>query len=139
MLFTGWCFGVKSENVAATWENARARLMEQAARLEGVFVECDDALKIIERWDSPDTLFYCDPPYPGANQGHYKGYTHEDFAALVDKLKGIKGKFLLSNYPQEGIPDEWNRIEFNATMSAANGRQRGGMNVKRVECVWMNG
>ncbi len=39
------------------------------------------------------------PPYHNANQGHYKGYTEQDFVNLLEKLKNIKGKFLLSSYP----------------------------------------
>ncbi len=35
------------------------------------------------------------------NQGHYCGYTPEDYIRLLDVLSIIKGKFLLSNYPSE--------------------------------------
>jgi DNA adenine methylase len=50
---------------------------------------------------SKDTFFYCDPPYINTNQGHYKGYTKEDFEKLLKLLSKIKGKFLLSSYPSE--------------------------------------
>ncbi len=32
-------------------------------RLKIIQIECDDALKVIQRFDTPDTLFYLDPPY----------------------------------------------------------------------------
>jgi DNA adenine methylase len=32
-------------------------------RLMTVQIDCRDALEVIRYWDSPDTLFYVDPPY----------------------------------------------------------------------------
>lgn len=53
--------------------------------------------------DSPTTFFYLDPPYVNARQGHYSGYTQEDFDNLINILKSIKGKFLLSSYDNNSI------------------------------------
>jgi DNA adenine methylase len=74
---------------------------EFAKRLERTEIECADALEVIHSRDSKDSFFYCDPPYIDSNQGHYKGYTKEDFEKLLKVLSGIKGKFLLSSYPSE--------------------------------------
>ena len=102
-------------------------------RLKFVQIECDDAIKVIERFDSSHTCFYCDPPYPGAEQGHYGGYTMDDFLNLCETLNNIKGSFVLSNYPQE-IPDYgWDRFEFQASMSAARDKST---NKQRTEVVW---
>lgn len=82
-----------------------------------VSIECADALKYIRRWDSPQTLFYVDPPYPGSENGHYGGYTQQDFEALCDVLDNVHGSFLLSCYDnpaaRAGEP-EWERFEFSA-------------------------
>ena len=51
----------------------------------------------------PDAFFYIDPPYVGADQGHYDGYTQEDFDALLNLLAAIKGKFLLSSYRNKSL------------------------------------
>lgn len=74
---------------------------ELSERLERVTLECDDALKVIQRYDTPNTFFYLDPPYLNCNQGHYAGYKEADFVTLLDLLPTLKGKFLLSNYPSE--------------------------------------
>ncbi len=74
---------------------------ELAERISGVQIECRDALKVIEMNDTPESFFYVDPPYVGACQGHYDGYTQEDFDALISLLSKIKGKFLLSSYRNE--------------------------------------
>jgi DNA adenine methylase len=36
-----------------------------------------------------------------ADQGHYRGYSENDFIQLLDVLSKIKGKFLLSCYPSD--------------------------------------
>lgn len=105
-----------------------------AARLRNVVLECDDALKVIKRWDSPGTAFYLDPPYPGSDQGHYSGYTSEMFAELVSTLDQIQGSFLLSNYEQPGIPDHWERFEREVVLMAA--KRKGAAREKRTEIVW---
>ena len=114
----GWSKSDFGEQHAATWERKAANLYAVADRLMSVYIEHDDALNVIQRWDSPQTLFYCDPPYPGAHQGHYSGYTLADFAKLVDALNTCDGSFLLSNYDQSDIPEHWERFEFKVKCSA---------------------
>lgn len=70
-------------------------------RLAGVQVENNDARQVILSRDTPDTLHYVDPPYIDSNQGHYGGYTKEDYRKLLDTLSTLKGKFILSSYPSE--------------------------------------
>ena len=72
-------------------------------RLRYVQISCRQAIKVIKERDTNETFFYLDPPYPNCNQGHYKGFTVDDFEQLLIQLESIKGKFLLSNYPAEII------------------------------------
>ncbi len=129
----GWAFGIKSENNPETFINKKKRLHDQAQRLQKVYVENSDALAFIKRWDSPDTLFYVDPHYPTTNCGHYSGYTLADFYQLLEGLKDIKGRFVLSNYMQDNMSDDWHLVTIDATCSAAKN-----VRTKRVECVWTN-
>jgi len=132
----GWGVGVSVSggNNAAVWVNYLDALPAILDRFRGVYIGCEDALRFIERWDSPNTLFYCDPPYPGTAQGHYKGYSLDDFAALCEALDNCQGSYILSNYPQEIEPKSaQQRIEINAVMSAAGGGNRG----KRTEVLWV--
>ena len=142
----GWGRSVYGQNSAATWANKVNQLPEYIDRMASVHIACDDALKVIKQWDSPQTFFYCDPPYPGTDCGHYCGYTIADFQALVDTLKDAQGSFILSNYdqPQVMIPDDWERFEFEATASS-RGRvgydrskkmDESEQNRKRTEVVW---
>lgn len=124
-----------AKNQAAVWKNQVDRLYDLFDRFSEVSICCDDALKVINQRDSENTFFYCDPPYPNFNQGHYDGYTIKDFQELVDLLATIKGKFLLSNYNQPEIlfPDNWQKVEIEATCSATNKN-----NNKRTEVLWAN-
>jgi len=141
----GWRRAVYGRNEGATWANKIAQLPEYLDRMASVHIACEDALKVIKQWDSPQTFFYCDPPYPGTDCGSYKGYTIEDFQALVNTLDACQGSFILSNYDQPiEMPKDWERFEFQATASS---KGRGGydrskkadesnQNRKRTEIVW---
>lgn len=74
---------------------------DYAMRLEKTQIENVDALRVIETRDSEKTFFYCDPPYFNSDCGHYNGYSEQDFENLLNALSKIKGKFLLSSYPNE--------------------------------------
>lgn len=151
-LNAGWRRGVSSENHGATWENKLASLPDYLERMSSIHISCQDALTVIKQWDSPQTFFYCDPPYPGTIQGHYSGYSLDDFKVLVNALDNCQGSFLLSNYdqPEIKIPSEWERHEFSAHASASGkGRVNADRsrkatseelgNRKRIEVVWARG
>lgn len=70
-------------------------------RLRLVQISCRDALKVIKERDTPDTFFFLDPPYVGANQGHYYGYTQNDFQRLLETVAKIQGRFLLCHYEND--------------------------------------
>lgn len=142
----GWSRQAFGRNSATAWAARVARLPEYLDRMSSVYIACDDALKIIKQWDSPQTFFYCDPPYPGAHQGHYGGYTVEDFQALVSTLNECQGSFILSNYEQTDaqIPEDWERFEF-AAIASSKGRvgydrskkaDESDQNRQRTEVVW---
>jgi DNA adenine methylase len=100
----GYGYDKKGSKTSKALAGKRRNFTEKyAERLELVQIECDDALAVIKRMDTPDTFFYCDPPYIDTNQGHYGGYTNEDYERLLDTLSRIRGRFLLSSYPNEPL------------------------------------
>jgi DNA adenine methylase len=71
-------------------------------RIEHAYIENDDALKIIRKANIPTAFHYLDPPYPNADQGHYYGYTWNEYQNLLNVLAHeLKGAFLLSSYNSE--------------------------------------
>ena len=136
---TGWKAGVIGRNDAATWVNRAARLPECFERLRDVYIGCEDALSFIKRFDSSQSVIYADPPYPNADQGHYSGYTLDDYQALCDRLDDCESSYVLSNYHQDIAPKSAQKcVEIEAVMSAANGRNgRTKDNIKRTEKLWI--
>ena len=91
--------GTGGSHIGIGMDNHRKRFTSQIYdRLSKVQISCRDAIDVIKERDTPDSLFYLDPPYIGAEQKHYKGYKKEDFKRLLDVLAGIQGKFILSNF-----------------------------------------
>lgn len=126
----------------------KINLPDTLERLKNVHVSCEDVIRCISRWDSPQTLFYCDPPYPNTCQGHYDGYTLDDWQNLCSTLDNIQGSYVLSNYPQPIEPQSaQQRVEIQAVMSAS-GVDRVGVDrskgcttrteeIKRTEVLWI--
>ena len=106
-------------------------------RMQSVTVDNLDALICIDRWDSPQTCFYCDPPYPNTDQGHYKGWTMQNQIALVERLKTAKGSVVLSGYNCGLDMTGFAEYKFNMVSSAKNGKDRTAKNIKRLEVVWV--
>jgi DNA adenine methylase len=73
-----------------------------ATRLLRVQLENDKAINVIKRYDSSETLFYCDPPYPHESRGDSKAYSYEmtnqDHIDLAAILLTVKGKVAVSGY-----------------------------------------
>lgn len=109
-------------------------------RLKKVTIENNDVFKVIKAYDSPEAFFYLDPPYVSANQGHYSGYTADDFKKLLDVCSQLQGKFLLSSYPEtqlfEYIEKFGWKSEKHEKSLAVDGRRK--ENKKKTECLTWN-
>ncbi len=64
-------------------------------RLIKTQIECSPYEEVLERYDRPTTFFYLDPPYYGVKLYHHN-LERDEFPKLRDRLKNLKGKFLLS-------------------------------------------
>ncbi len=72
--------------------------------LQQCTIEKDDAISVINRFDTEQTFHFIDPPYVGSHMGHYKNmFYNTDLLRLLEFLKNIKGKFLLTMYPNKDI------------------------------------
>jgi DNA adenine methylase len=93
-------------------------------RLDSVYIECCNALELIQKHDTERSFFYIDPPYVGSDQGHYKGYTQDDFNSLLTLLESIKGNFILSSYRNDSLDtytkhNGWDTIELKMIAPAS--------------------
>lgn len=109
-----------------------------ASRFLRVQIEHDNALEVIRRYDSKDTLFYCDPPYPHESRGDVKAYRyemtddqHEDLANL---LRSVKGKVAISGYRCELM----NRLYKGWHVHTAKTKKALSIKSDRTEILWTN-
>ena len=116
----GWRRHVFGVNLGAKHDFKIQNFYKYRNRLMSVSVSCTDAITCIKQWDSPQTFFYCDPPYPGAFQGHYKGYTQNDFDLLIKTLSNCNGSAIVSCYNQDINDENWMKINLDAICSASN-------------------
>lgn len=102
MIYGGYAFSEGGQ--AKSTANKRDAFTEKyLERLRNVEIFERDALDLIKLKDSEATFFYCDPPYVSSDCGHYDGYTKDSFRTLLEALSSIKGKFLLSSYPEDDL------------------------------------
>src|SRR5262249_17816134 len=84
------------------WLGSVEGLSEIAQRLLRVQIENAPAVEVIRRYDSEQTLFYCDPPYVHESRGDSKAYhyemTDEQHTELSAVLRSVKGKVAISGY-----------------------------------------
>lgn len=67
-------------------------------RLKKTTVRGSDYKDVVREFDSPDTFFFFDPPYPGewAGPSGVNTWKEKDVDEFAQILKGIKGKFLVT-------------------------------------------
>lgn len=125
---------------ATTWANIPVNLAAIVQRLQGVIIENVPALELLNKHDSLDTLFYCDPPYLHSTRTTTKGYQHEmsfsDHEILLNKLIRLRGKVVISGYDNELYNDILSGWIKRETQSRA-ASQRGA--TVRTECIWIKG
>jgi len=120
------------------WLGAVEGLPEIVQRLQRVQIENAPAIEIIQRYDTPDTLFYLDPPYVHSSRGDANAYGNEmgdeDHAELAELLNTIKGRAAISGYRTklyDKLYRKWKRID--APLKTCHSVQK-----ERRESLWVN-
>lgn len=144
--------GVSASSRTDTWAGALEAIMTSplgrvAERLLGVQIECRPALEVIQRYDTPDTLTYCDPPYVHAARKGKSDYSYEmtdaDHRELAATLHACKGYVAISGYDSElygELYGDWYRHEAPAKAASSTRGINGGKGVTdlRTEVLWTN-
>lgn len=153
-----WGYGITNTRrgmagEVSKWLSCIEGLPQVHDRLQRVQIECNDWRVVMDTYDTPETLFYLDPPYVHSTRsaGNYQHeLTAEDHRDLVNICLEAKGKICLSGYASaiyEPLEEaSWQRLDFETACHAA-GRTRGtgilgeGSALEkqgRAETVWMN-
>jgi DNA adenine methylase len=120
------------------WLGSVESLPQIAARLLTVQIENRPANEVIKLYDSPDTLFYCDPPYVHSTRGDKRAYGFEmdqtAYLQLADTLNTCEGKIAVSGYRCElmdNLLNGWRCYEAPPKICHS-------VKQPRFEAVWMN-
>jgi DNA adenine methylase len=137
---TGWRFQRNDtrggSSVTDEWNNLE-NLRAAVARLKSVQIESDTAINCIKRFDTPETLFYVDPPYLfETRHSNEHRYAHEmsndEHVALGQVLKQVQGMVIISGY-SSALYDElfagWRCIQKTTTTNGNN---------EAIECLWIS-
>jgi DNA adenine methylase len=120
------------------WLGSVEGLSEIVQRLLRVQIENSPAIDVIQRYDSEETLFYCDPPYPHDSRGDANAYGYEmtdvQHQQLSEVLKSAKGKVALSGYHcdlLDKLYKDWDCVE-------SYPKQCLSVKQPRTEVLWIN-
>ncbi len=120
------------------WLGSVEALPEIAQRLLRVQIEHDHAENVIRRYDSDETLFYCDPPYPHSARGDSNAYKYEmtdnDHVRLAELLHQVRGKVALSGYHCDLLDELYG----NWTCVEAPSKKVHSVKTERTEVLWVN-
>lgn len=121
---------------AHDWRNYPDALRAIIQRMQGVVIECKDALTVMRSHDGDDTLHYVDPPYIAGSRDAGSDYAHEltdgQHETLLLELRNLKGFVILSGYRSEMYDDtlnDWQRIDRNTFADGAR---------PRTESIWLS-
>jgi len=90
-----WRHGINN-NTASSYRTACELIKPLAHRFRKVKIECKDFREIIQKYDSPNTFFYVDPPYVGREFRYEGGFSKQDHIDLANLLNNIKAKAMVS-------------------------------------------
>lgn len=132
-----WEKSKKSNRTAlGSWNSSLVHLEAAAARMRMVQIENDDVFRIIKRYDTPNTLFYLDPPYIEealSSQHRYKhSLTEEQHTELLTRIQRLKGMVAISMVKHHVYQEMLSNWEFHSLETRT---QNGN---KMQECLWLS-
>lgn len=135
---TGWRHNIqrKGSNVITQWNALPERILLAAERLKLAQIECQPAVKLIERCNRRDVLIYADPPYLLSTRSKrlyaYEMGQEEEHIELISVLKKHTGPVLLSGYNSSLYDDllsDWMKVSKSCLAEAG---------LMREEVLWIN-
>lgn len=106
-----------------------------AGRMKLVVIENRDAVEVIERFDRPEALHYCDPPYvQSTRSGKVYGHDCDDAGhrRIAAALRAAHGMVVLSGYPSplyDELYGDWRCVSTRVHTDHAR---------EVTECLWLN-
>ena len=126
-------------------------LLEVGSRFRRVQLESRPYEDVIERFDTPETLFYCDPPYPESiantstdDRAYVEHLSEQDHRDLLTSLSNAEGMAAVSGFMNDlyidvldGMDTEWYVMFADEQTSTAN-RKDTSVTRTNQEVLWTN-
>ncbi len=124
--------------VVSRWLGSVDALPDIALRLLRVQIENRPAIEVIRLYDSPATLFYCDPPYVHSSRGDAKAYSFEmvdtEHCELAQVVIRCKGNVAVSGYRCDLMDELYRKLR----RVDAPPKHCHSIKKLRQEAVWLN-
>jgi DNA adenine methylase len=121
---------------ARDWMNYPEHLWKVVDRLRGVTVENCPALEFIRLIDTPETLFYVDPPYLACTRTISNAYRREmtdaEHISLAAALHDISGMAVISGYDSKLYRNLYANWTIYTKLTRGDGQN------PRTECLWVS-
>jgi len=150
----GWSFSVRSSSrgmsrCVSGWLSAVELLPAIHERLRSVQIEYLDWRRILDIYDTSETLFYLDPPYVHLKRGktrYPQELSESDHKEIVERASRVKAKVLLSGYESDGYARleraGWRRLSWSVDVPSRIRRKGKGIRTqprrRAIDCVWVN-
>jgi len=124
------------------WWTAIEQLPQIIERLKRVQILHEPAVRAIRRFDSPETLIYCDPPYlhktrnPNSLDVYGVEMSEADHRELAEALNVCSSAVVLSGYPSElysTLYQNWRRVQIDIANHSAGGADK----ERKTEVLWI--
>lgn len=138
----GWACSITESRCSISektnkWINGVNGLFYIVERLKKVQIENRDFRFILKNYDTPGTLFYCDPPYRMTYRSSSKyefDFENQDFFDLHYYAKNLVGKIAISGYDEPFMRELFKDFNFHKGPPRKNGRSQ----KPAIECLWTN-
>ena len=125
------------------WWTAIDDLPQIVERLKRVQIVHQHACDVIPKFDQPDGLIYCDPPYvhairsKGGTEVYGAEMSDDDHQRIAYILYECKSKVVLSGYPSDLYNElyaSWRTVDFFIANHASGASKK----AREVERLWFN-
>ena len=138
--------GIADRNFSKSFQSSISNLKDLSDFFKGISIDNIDYWDLMQKYDSENTLFYCDPPYlaqcgsKASSEGYFNSFSFEDHKLFLDRIKTLKGKVCVSHYKVDLYDSElsdWRKVYFERKITTVKVKD-GGKSPVATEGIYCN-
>ncbi len=137
-------YGTNRENWIRPFTSKIENIPRFVNRIKNVSLLCADFETTIKMFDSPDTLFYCDPPYmlhtttKESRGGFFSNQSEFPHDRLARVLNSIQGRAMISYFQDASLVKLYPNWRITSKLVTQHTNSIIGNKKKKEECLIMN-